>query len=62
MPIEIRAVENDAFEKWADLMKQDQAKAMAYIQDVTVDFAHPQVAAERLTLQRLWTLFIDLFR
>lgn len=61
MPIEIRAVAQQDFDRWVELMKQDQNAAMAYIQELTIDFAHPQVVAPKLTLTDLWTEFKNLF-
>lgn len=54
MPIEIRAVPDADFARWVELMKEDQAQAMAYIQDITIQYAHPQIKAQRLTLPGLW--------
>lgn len=54
MPIEIRAVEQEQFDQWANLMKEDSSKAMAYIQDVTVQYAHPQLEVPRMKLQTVW--------
>lgn len=54
MPIEIRAVEDDEFNRWVELMKEDSAKAMAYIQDITVQYAHPKLETPRMTLPLLW--------
>ena len=62
MPIEIRAVEEEQFNTWVEMMKEDQAGAMAYIQEITVDYAHPQVVATRLRLMDLWTAFTGLFK
>lgn len=54
MPIEIRAVEQEDFDKWAELMQEDGAKAMDYIQNVTVQYAHKQLEVPRMTLPVLW--------
>lgn len=54
MPIEIRAVEQEAFDTWAEMMKEDSVKAMAYIQNITVQYAHPQLETPRMTLPLLW--------
>ena len=54
MPIEIRVVEQPQFDEWVKLMKEDQAKAMDYIQTQTVQFAHPKIKAPLLTLPMLW--------
>lgn len=54
MPIEIRAVEEEDFNKWAELMKDDSVKAMDYIQNITVQYAHPQLETPYLTLPLFW--------
>lgn len=54
MPIEIRAVEQEDFDKWAELMKEDSVKAMDYIQNITVQYAHTQLETPRMTLPLLW--------
>ncbi len=59
MPIEIRVVPQQDFDKWTELMKDDTAKAMDYIQNVTVQYAHNQFTAKTLTLPLLWEDFKD---
>lgn len=54
MPIEIRVVPQEQFEQWVTLMKQDETKAMDYIQQLTLQYAHNQLHAPVLTLPMLW--------
>jgi len=54
MPIEIRAVSDEQFQHWATLMKTNSVQAMAYIQDATVQYAHPQLAPPQLTPMSVW--------
>jgi len=55
MPIEVRAVPDEQFQQWAARMKDgDTPGAMAYVQDLTVQYAHVQVVAPKLTLRNLW--------
>lgn len=54
MPIEIRAVPMETFKKWAALMKEDNAKAMAMIQSETLQYAQRPIVAPTLTLRLLW--------
>lgn len=54
MPIEIRAVDDAAFAQWVDKMKTDKDAAMAYVQNITAQYARPQVIAPKLTLRDLW--------
>lgn len=54
MPIEVRAVPSEAYKTWVEMMKNDgPEKAMAYIQDITVDYATKQKDTPRLTLRGL---------
>jgi cytochrome c oxidase subunit 2 len=59
MPIEIRAVPPEQFTQWVTLMKKDEAGAMDYIQQNTVQYAHNQLHAPVLTLPMLWEDFKD---
>lgn len=59
MPIEIRAVPQEQFDQWVTLMKTDQPKAMDYIQNLTVQYAHNKLVAPKLTLPLLWEDFKD---
>jgi cytochrome c oxidase subunit 2 len=54
MPIEVRAVPQEQFEEWVRLMKEDSAVAFAFINSQTVQYAHAQVTAPKLTLSDLW--------
>jgi cytochrome c oxidase subunit 2 len=54
MPIEIRAVDDAIFATWAEKMKTDVPAAMAYVQNLTIQYARPQITAPRLTLGDLW--------
>jgi cytochrome c oxidase subunit 2 len=59
MPIEVRAVPSEDYKKWVSMMKDDGAeKAMAYIQNITVDYATKKMDTPRLSLRGL---FADLF-
>lgn len=58
MPIEVRAVPNDQFTQWVALMKTDNVKAMDYIQNLTVGYAHAQMSERpHMTPQKLWDEF-----
>jgi heme/copper-type cytochrome/quinol oxidase subunit 2 len=62
MPIEIRAVDESVFNDWVTLMKADAPKAMALIQEATLDMARPQIVAPKLTLAALWHKMTDTAR
>lgn len=58
MPIEIRVVPEEQFTQWVALMKQDNVKAMDYIQNLTVQYAHLQMKERpHLTPEKLWHEF-----
>lgn len=59
MPIEVRAVPQEQFDEWVNLMKTDVPAAFAKIQSETAEYAHPQVHAPALTLKDLVTLVED---
>jgi len=54
MPIEVRAVPQEQFDEWVRLMKEDSVVAFSFIQSQTVQYAHTQVVAPKLTLRDLW--------
>lgn len=62
MPIEIRAVEQKDFDQWAKMMKDDSTKAFDYVQSITVQYAHPQVIAPKMTLPLLWERFEQIWK
>ena len=62
MPIEVRAVTQEQFDAWVALMKTDMPAAFAQIQEQTVQYAHPQVHAPKLTLKDLATTLEEKFK
>jgi cytochrome c oxidase subunit 2 len=57
MPIEVRAVDQAEFDKWAGMMKTDTKAAFAMVQADTVQYANKQIIAPNLTLRDLWDKF-----
>ena len=54
MPIEVRAVPMEQFKAWSALMKTDAPKAMAMIQQETLQYGQKTIVAPELTLPVLW--------
>ncbi len=62
MPIEIRAVPQDQFDLWVEMMKKDAPAAFAMIDTATAQYADKQVNAPYLTLEDLWLKLKEKFQ